>query len=325
MGRSEREETRRVGFHGLVGASDAMQEVYRRIETFAPADVPVVITGETGTGKGLVARALHELAGPDRPFVDVNCAQRDDDLVRSRLFGHTEGAFTGARGDRGGLMARADGGVLFLDEISELSLDVQAMLLKALEEGRYRPVGSDRPVTSDFRLLAATNRDLAERAEAGAFRDDLRYRLGTARVHLPPLREREGDVVLLAQEFLRRFGDGDEDVPEELAPEAVAALEAYRWPGNVRQLEQVVDAAAVLAHGEPEVGADHVLAFLPEGNGAGRDASALPLDLDRALRQTERKLIRRALERTGGHRERAAELLGIGVSTLYRKLPLEEE
>lgn len=240
------------------------------------------------------------------------------------MFGHTEGAFTGAVDERGGLLARADAGVLFLDEIAELSLDVQAMLLKALEEGRYRPVGSDRPVTSDFRLLAATNRDLAQRVEEGAFRDDLRYRLGTARVHLPPLREREGDVALLAREFLRRLGGGEEEVPGELAPEAIAALEACRWPGNVRQLQQAVRTAAVHARGEPAVGASHVLEALEAIDGRpGREARG-SLDLERVLEQTERFTIRSALERTGGHRERAAEVLGIGESTLYRKLAKHE-
>lgn len=325
MGRGTGEEQRRAAFHGLVGASAGMQEVYRRIELFGPAETPVVITGETGTGKTLAARALHEVAGSDRTFVEVNCAALTDDLVRTELFGHTKGAFTGAVRDREGLLARADGGILFLDEIAELPPDVQSMLLKALEQGRFRPVGSDRPVTSDFRLVAATHGVLEETMEEGDFRSDLLHRLGVARIDLPPLREREGDIELLAREFLRRHDENGGSVPGELAPEAVAALEAYRWPGNVRQLEQVVDAAAVLARGEPRVGADHVLAFLPAGNGAGRDASAAPLDLDRARRRTERKVIRRALERTGGHRERAAELLGIGVSTLYRKLPLEGE
>lgn len=324
MGTVGHQQTRRTAFHGLVGASAGMQEVYRQIDLFAPADVPVVITGETGTGKGLAARALHELAGPERPFVDVNCAQRDDDLVRSRLFGHRKGAFTGAVEDRGGMLARADGGVLFLDEVAELSLDVQAMLLKALEEGRYRPVGSDRTVSSDFRLVAATNRDLAERVDEGAFRDDLRYRLGMARIHLPPVREREGDVPLLAREFLCRYGDSEDDVPEELTPDAIAALEAFHWPGNVRQLQQAVRTAAVHARGEPTVGVSHVREALWRVDAGPRGDVGGSLDLERLLATTERRAIRTALERTGGHRERTAELLGIGVSTLYRKLSTHE-
>lgn len=301
-----------------------MQEVYRRIKTFAPSDIPVLITGETGTGKGLAARALHGIAGPDRPFVDVNCAQRDDDLVRSRLFGHTEGAFTGAVDDRGGLLARAEGGVLFLDEIAEFPLDVQAMLLKALEEGRYRPVGSDRAVTSDFRLLAATNRDLAQRVEEGAFRDDLRYRLGTARVHLPPLRERGGDVPVLAREFVRRHAESEEGTPDELTPEAIAALEAFEWPGNVRQLEQAMRAAAVHARDEPAVAASHVREVLSTVEGGRRRDAGDGLDLERNVELAERRTIRTALAATGGHRKRAAELLGIGESTLYRKLATHE-
>jgi transcriptional regulator with GAF, ATPase, and Fis domain len=232
------------GRHGMVGSSPRMLAVFDLIEKAAPSSIPVLVQGETGTGKERVARALHELS-PRRAarFVAENCASLPAGLLESELFGHVRGSFTGAIADREGHFALAHGGTLFLDEIGDMPLEMQSKLLRVLEEGEVRPVGSNRMQKVDVRVVAATHHDLATRVRERLFREDLYYRLGVVRIDLPPLRERPGDVVHLVQAFVRRFGPPGARV----TPAALARLEAASWPGNVRQLENEVRRALALS------------------------------------------------------------------------------
>ena len=228
---------------GLVGDSDGMCRVFGLIERLAPSDVPVLVRGETGTGKELIARALHdESPRSERPFVAENCAAVPANLIESELFGHKKGAFTDAVRDRDGHFVVADGGTMFLDEIGDMPLEMQAKLLRVLESGEVRPVGGDRTVQVDVRVVAATNRDLAAMVEERTFRQDLYFRLNVVEIELPPLRDRNGDIAHLTRYFLR-------DAARSLEPAALRALEAYRWPGNVRQLENEIKRAVALTRG----------------------------------------------------------------------------
>ena len=298
----------------LVGASPAMQEVYRKIEEMAPTGFPVLVLGESGTGKELVARALHRHGpSPEGPFVAVNCAALPASILESTLFGHEKGAFTGADRARPGLVERAHGGTLFLDEIGELPLEIQAKFLRVLETREVQRLGAAAPRPVDFRLVAATNRDLAEEVGKGRFREDLYYRLDVLRITLPPLRERIEDLPLLVEHLLEKleetFG------PLRVHPEVLARLASWRWPGNVRELENVLRRLALRAR-QGEIGPD-ALAGDPEmAERFGMTAAPGPTRLEEA----EREAIRRALELTRGHRERAARLLGIGRATLFRKI-----
>ncbi len=237
--------------HGMIGESPAMQAVFRQIAKVAPTTASVLITGESGTGKELVARAIHEQSPRrDAPFVAVNCATIPEHLVESELFGHLKGAFTGADRDRRGLIQSAEGGTLFLDEIAELPASVQARLLRVLQDGELRPVGSEQVRRVDIRLVAATHRDLHRMVEEGDFRGDLYFRLRVVELHLPPLRERGGDITLLADHLLdkacRRLGRP----PMAFTPEARELIRTHPWPGNVRELENAVERAAILADGD---------------------------------------------------------------------------
>jgi DNA-binding NtrC family response regulator len=244
-----------AGFQALVGRSPAMREAYRLLERAAALDLTVLVTGETGTGKELAARAIHERgARRDRPFVAVNCGALPAELVESELFGHARGAFTGAVG-RAGLFEEAQGGTIFLDEIGDLPLPVQVKLNRALQEKEIRRVGEARPVQVDVRVVAATHRDLRADAAAGRFREDLYYRLAVFPIRLPPLRERGGDVPLLAEHLLARLAATHRRDLEGFTPAALAALTAYAWPGNVRELENAVERAAAVASG-PRIGVD---------------------------------------------------------------------
>ena len=238
------------GRYGLIGDSAAMRKVFDLVARVAPHDVPVLIQGETGTGKELVARALHEHSRrAGKVFLAENCAAVPANLLESELFGHKKGSFTHAIADRDGHFVTAHGGTLFLDEIGDMPLEMQAKLLRVLESGEVRPVGSNQTVKVDVRILAATNRDLDEMVRERRFREDLYYRLNVVRIALPPLREREGDVALLVHHFLEQFRGKD----AALAPEAARALERYAWPGNVRQLENEMRRATTLARGTIEL------------------------------------------------------------------------
>lgn len=312
-------------FHGFVGASPAMRRLYRRIEQFATAHIPVLILGESGTGKDLAARAIWRISDPEQPFVVANCAAIPASLMESELFGHARGAFTGATRRHTGILARADGGVLFLDEVAELPRHVQAKLLRAIESGEYRPVGGEAMQRSRFRVIAATNRDLEALAARGEFREDLLHRLGAARLILPALRDRREDIPALVQAFAAGARKGVGRAPRFTA-RAMELLRRHEWPGNVRQLRNVVEAVAAIAP-RGTVDAEHVAEFL----GVPSDSSenhGLP-SLTETVREAERQAIREALIRAGGNRELAAELLDVSPATLYRRLaeldPLEPD
>ena len=240
--------------HGMVGESEPMQRVYELIERAAPSDVPVLVLGETGTGKELVARALHRLSGRrSKPFLAENCAAVPAQLLESELFGHKKGSFTGAVADRDGHFVAASGGTLFLDEIGDMPLEMQAKLLRTLETKEVRPVGSNRTVRADVRVVAATNRDLAAMVGERRFREDLYYRLKVVQIDLPPLRERRGDVERLVGYFLAMTAREDGVAELEIAPEALEALSAHDWPGNVRQLENEIRRSTALCRGRIEL------------------------------------------------------------------------
>jgi two-component system response regulator AtoC len=303
-------------FEDLVGGSPPMRELFGLIEKVAPTRSAVLVTGETGTGKELVARAIHRLSPRrERLFVPLNCAAIPSELLESELFGHVRGAFSGAQSDREGKFAAADGGTLFLDEIGEMDQRLQAKLLRALEEGVIEPVGSNRRIRVDVRIVSSTNRDLEAAIREGRFREDLFYRLNVFRLHLPPLRERQEDVPALAAAFLRDFGRELGKGPLALRPPATAVLEGYAWPGNVRELRNLMERAAVLAGGS-EVSEDLVRSLLPR---AAEEATE-NLDLAAAVAETERRTILRALAATHDDKPAAASLLGIGERTLWTKL-----
>ena len=304
-----------AGEAGIIGRSPAIRAVLDVLFLAAPTDATVLIEGETGTGKELVAKALHRLSRRARgPLVAVNCAALPETLAESELFGHAKGAFTGADKPRAGRFREADGGTLFLDEIGEMPLALQAKLLRVIQEGEVQPLGVDKPQSVDVRLVAATNRNLGELAAEGKFRSDLYYRLNVVPLGLPPLRDRREDVGTLAGHFLRGTG-------RKFSAEAMAFLERYPWPGNVREMENVVARLKVL---KPE--GDFQLADLPQEIRGAQPLPAIPqnaatgVDLYAALGELEDRLIREALERSGGNRNQAAKSLGLNRTTLVEKL-----
>ncbi len=303
----------RGGLDALVGSSPAMRALADLITRVAPSPAPVLIRGESGTGKELVARALHA-AGPrrDRPFVAVNCTALPETLLESELFGHVRGAFTGATTARAGLFVEAAGGTLFLDEIGDMPPALQAKLLRVVQLGEVRPVGSDDGQSVDVRLVSATHRDLEERMRSGAFREDLYYRLDVVPVVVPPLRERSEDIPALAAHFFAQSCARNPHSPaRRLAPELVAALARESWPGNVRELENHIERMVVVATG-PRLGVealDRVRTAAASGGG----------DRVRTLREVQDEHIAQVLARCGGNKTRAAELLGVDPSTLHRR------
>jgi transcriptional regulator with GAF, ATPase, and Fis domain len=321
--RAELERERgRHDYTSIVGASEGMRRVFDTLDRLIETELPVLIEGESGTGKELIARAVH-FNGPRRgkPFVSVNCAALPDSLLESELFGHARGAFTGADRAKQGLFEQASGGTLFLDEIGDMTTEMQKKLLRVLQEGEVRPLGSNRTVSVDTRLVSASHRDLAEMVKEGSFREDLFYRVNVLSVGLPPLRERREDVPLLAEALLARAArETGREVPL-LSSEALAELVDHDWPGNVRELENEMRRLVVLCDGVVEP--DHLSASIRVGGGAVRDAEApirLDGDLPAAIARFERSAIRSALERTAGNKSKAAELLGISRFALQRKL-----
>jgi transcriptional regulator with GAF, ATPase, and Fis domain/tetratricopeptide (TPR) repeat protein len=306
-------------FHGLAGDSAAMRRVFQWIEAVAPTDIPVLITGESGTGKELVARAVHLESGrAQKPFVAENCAAVPAGLLESALFGHVKGAFTGADSDRPGLFELAHGGTLFLDEVAEMPAELQARLLRVLQEKEVRPLGSRRVVQVDVRVVAATNRDVAEAVASGTLREDLYYRLQGAEVHVPPLRERPEDIPLLVETFLARTEKG-RGARRQVAPETMDLLVRYPWPGNVRELENEVRRMAVFAGGE-RLGPECLSEAVRSGGAPRAKRAEAEAPRVRPLLEAERDAILAALDAFGGHRGKAAAALGVSRSTLYLKL-----
>ncbi|HVZ73186.1 MAG TPA: sigma-54 dependent transcriptional regulator [Polyangia bacterium] len=317
----------------LIGNSTPMTKINTRIEMIAPSDAATLIIGESGTGKELVARMLHERsARASKPFVAVNCAAFPDTLIEAELFGFERGAFTGAVRKREGRFRAADGGTLFLDEIAELPLPAQAKLLRVLQDGTIEPLGTDQSVKVDVRLVSATHRNLREHVAQGLFREDLFYRINVLDVNLPALRDREGDLPLLIEFFLQGFAKTDSAgnrLTPTLSPDAYAALSAYRFPGNVRELGHAIEHAVVLAGGG-EITLDHLPGAIAEAAPSGpivtstipdaTDVAGPVAPLAVAAREFEKGHLRRALAATGGKRVKAAELLGISRKSLWEKL-----
>jgi DNA-binding NtrC family response regulator len=299
---------------GLIGSSEAMRTVQKTIGMLADSDSTVLITGETGTGKELVARAIHDHGHRSGgPFIAVNCAAIPVELMESELFGHVRGAFTGAVSDRTGAFRQAEYGTLVLDEIGDMDAAMQAKILRALQERVVTPVGG-KSVPVNVRVIAATHRDLTQRVRDGNFREDLFYRLHVVPIHLPPLRERIADIVPLAEHFLSRAVPG-----KRLSADAAARLIRHAWPGNVRELQNAMERAAVMVRGEFINSSD--LTFLEEGGASQEESIAWPdEDLPTAVARLEEMLIRRALERTAGNRAEAARILNVHRQLLYAKM-----
>jgi len=304
------------GIDGIVGASSAITEMCAVVQRVAPTTSTVLIEGETGTGKELVARAIHSLSGRDGPFVPVNCGSISTELLESELFGHTKGAFTSAHSSREGLFSFARDGTLFLDEISEMSMAMQAKLLRALEEKRVRPVGADREVPVDARVIAATNRQLASEMRDGSFREDLFFRLNVLAIMVPPLREHADDIPALAEHFSSLLADELGVAPIPFAHEDIAQMQTYAWPGNVRELKNVIERSLLLGK-LPRDFFGNAATHGPMSDGADA-GQALPLTW--SLEEVEKYHMLRVLESSDGNKSRAARSLGVSRKTLERKL-----
>jgi two-component system response regulator AtoC len=325
VSRLRREVERRYSFASLIAKSQRMQEVFRQIEQVAAFRGTVLISGESGTGKELVARAIHyNSPRSNSPFVVIDCAAIPETLQESELFGHAKGAFTGAITTKRGLFEEADDGTLFLDEVGELRPPTQATLLRVLQDGTFRRVGDTRTLRVDVRVIAATNRDLVEAVRTGQFREDLYYRLKVVPIHLPPLRERREDIPLLADHLLQQSTTQARREVRHITPEALDLLVRYPWPGNVRELENTIERALLFCEGEA-IGPAHLPAEIRDRTetirvGLPSDSLCLREALGQMTRETERSLIRRALDRAEGNRTQAARLLGISRRALLYKL-----
>ncbi len=317
----------------IVGNSSAMREVYDLIEQVAPARSTVLITGESGTGKEVVARTIH-FSSPraeSGQFVAVNCSNIPSELLESELFGHTRGAFTGAVAAKKGLFEVADGGSIFLDEITTIPPETQARLLRVIQEREFTPLGDTTPRKVDARIIAATNTDLRRAVQSGDFREDLFYRLNVINIHLPPLRNRRADILPLTQHFIRKYSlENGRNLSDQISPEVLLALEQYPWPGNVRELETAVERGVIIARGAQLtmecLRAEILNPDSQEGLGSGISGPGQIIDLTHGISfydevsRFEIELIRQALDLTGGHQSRAAKLLGLNNTTLNSKI-----
>lgn len=302
-------------FSYMIGESTALQEVQNMVEAVATSDMTVLIHGESGTGKELVARALHDASNrAARNFVAVDCCTLQETLFESELFGHERGAFTGADKQKKGLIEAAEGGTLFLDEIGEIPLPMQAKLLRVLETGTFRRLGGVKDLKADARIIAATNRDLEAMSEAGEFRLDLYFRLSPFVITTPPLRDRREDVPHLVQHFLDKHGFSSR-INKKITQEAMRALTAHEWPGNIRELKNAVERAVILSRGKPRIGVEH-LGFLHR---RGSDPSMrLEFDHDPSLEEIEARYLEQQLRKFAGHRSQVAQVLGISERNVYR-------
>ncbi len=304
-----------AGLEGMIGSSAAMQKIYRVARQVASARATVLVTGESGTGKGEIARAIHaKSTRSSAPFVPVHCSALAETLLESELFGHEKGSFTGADRKRLGRFEQANGGTVFLDEIGEITPSIQVKLLRVLQERQFERVGGNDPVKVDVRLVAATNRDLAADVQEGRFREDLYYRLNVIQIEMPPLRIREGDIVLLARHFLRKFAEEAHKRIEGFTDRGRARLLAYRWPGNVRELENAIERAVVLCEGTV-IDEEHLpFGTAPVAKGGG------PRIPGSTMSEVERHAILATLEAVGGSTAKAAEMLDISVRTIQYRL-----
>jgi DNA-binding NtrC family response regulator len=303
-------------FEQIVGKSALMQDLFRAIEKAAPTNSTVLICGETGTGKDLVARALHQRSPRAKgPLVSISCGAIPETLLESELFGHTKGAFTGAHADREGVFESAEGGTLFLDEIGDLPLTMQVKLLRALQERQIQRLGESRTRNVDVRLVSATHKDLRQEMQQGRFREDLYYRLDVLSVMVPPLRQRRDDIPLLVEHFLRKFNPEMGKALRGASPEAMAVLMRYDWPGNVRELQNAIERAVILQDG-PQLQPED----FPLGRSSQPAVAAEPGGELVSLEEMERRHILWVLRQTDNHQSRAAQILRIGRRTLYRKI-----
>ncbi len=312
----QEELERRSGFASIIGRSAEMRQVFEMVRQVAPSRSSVLITGESGSGKEMIAEALHyNSPRKDKPFIKLHCAALTESLLESELFGHEKGAFTGAIARKRGRFELAHLGTLFLDEIGEINQNVQIKLLRVLEEKKFERVGGEETVEMDVRLIAATNRDLKEAIAKGTFREDLYYRLNVVNIHIPPLRERKEDIPLLVAAFLREFSQENGKPIEGIDAKARLALYNYSWPGNVRQLRNSIESAVVLSKGTTITMDD-----LPPNIRGETGTDSLRLAVGASLADVEKEVIRSTLAREGGNKSRTAEILGIGRKTLHRKI-----
>jgi DNA-binding NtrC family response regulator len=318
-----RELDQRYSFAEIIGTSEALQSVFRLVEKVAATNTNILIQGPSGTGKELIARAIHHHSPRrDKPFVAINCGALPETLLESELFGHTKGAFTGAIAAKPGLFRAAEGGTVFLDEIGEVSSAMQVRLLRALQEHEVTPVGSAAPVAFDARVVAATNRDLEKEVAENRFREDLFYRLNVIEIHLPPLKERREDVPLLVRHFIKRTAREQSAPEKSIAPEAMSALINYAWPGNVRELNNAVERAFTLSGDVIDVDS-----LPPRVRAAAGHALPMrdPDGFRPTLAEIERRYINEVMSAVNEDKTRAANILGIDLSTLYRKLKRYDE
>lgn len=314
---------KKYGFESLIGRAPTMETLFDKMRQVAPTQSSVLVVGESGTGKELVAKALHNASTrKEERFLAINCGAIPSDILESELFGHEKGAFTGAVGRKIGKFEMAGGGTLFLDEISELPYELQVKLLRVLEERQVMRVGGDQLIDLDFRLIAATNRDIEEAVEKGEFREDLYYRLKVVSLRIPPLRERLSDLPLLAEHFLEEICEREGKEPMQLTDESLSVLSGHTWPGNVRELRNVIESVAVF-HAGGDIEPDHLPSDLravePKIQGTGGPVQAT-FGEPKSMAEIERQAILETLERTDGKRAETAKLLGIGLRTLQRKL-----
>lgn len=311
----------RYGFHNMIGKSPLMQKVYQLIEMVCDTSGNVLVTGESGTGKELVAKAIHYNGVRKKgPFVAVNCSAIPENLLESELFGYRKGAFTDAKDDKEGLVVGAAGGTLFLDEVTEMTPSLQTKILRVIEDREVRPLGSTVSFPTDVRIIATSNRDIQPRIEEGLFRSDLYYRLRVIDIDLPPLRKRKEDIPLLVMHFLNRFNRELKKKVVQVSAEAMKIFMDYSWPGNVRELENVIQRAVTLSRGETVVPDDLPSPMTRTDNNRYNSARDLASEKNWTLRDLEGEYIRLVLDRAGGNRSRASEILGIDRKTLYRKL-----
>ncbi len=319
----KREINRQYGFSEIIGTSEVLQNIFRLIEKVADTNVSVLVQGESGTGKELIARAIHfNSSRAGKPFLAVNCGALPESLLESELFGHTKGAFTDAKADKKGLFRSAEGGTIFLDEIGEMPLPLQVKLLRALQEHEVTPVGASVPVKFDARIIAATNKNLEKEVAENNFREDLYYRLNVVEVNLPPLRERREDIPLLTKHFSAKAAREQKRNEKQISREAMSALVGHRWNGNVRELQNAVERAFILSNDEID------LESLPpkvKVNSENAYEMRDPEGLRPTLEEMERRYIMEILKVSNDDKTQAANILGIDLSTLYRKLKRYDE